>query len=221
MNNLSSFTKNTYAWVILSFIFISGCSTTIPDNLVPVSVEQVEQAQAWEMQGKLAVRTADDKFSTNLYWLHTQTTDELKLTTMLGTTVLSLSSTDGDTLLELDGKTYTDNNAQRLLTRITGWTIPIDALPLWITGQLSEGDEVISQDSLSRPIQLLNSNQLPAWKVDFKSWQTQSGAELPRLLDINRSDIRLKIQVSKWQALIPEKQVTTNHPHSTANESSL
>ena len=221
MNNLSSFTKNTYAWVILSFIFISGCSTTIPDNLVPVSVEQVEQAQAWEMQGKLAVRTADDKFSTNLYWLHTQTSDELKLTTMLGTTVLSLSSTNGDTLLELDGKTYSDTNAQRLLARITGWTIPIDALPLWITGQLSEGDEVISQDSRYRPIQLINSNQLPAWKVDFNSWQTQSGAELPRLLDINRDDIRLKIQVSKWQALAPEKQVMTNYPHSIANESSL
>ncbi len=221
MNNLSSFTKNTYAWVILSFIFISGCSTTIPDNLVPVSVEQVEQAQAWEMQGKLAVRTAEDKFSTNLYWLHTQTSDELKLTTMLGTTVLSLSSTNGDTLLELDGKTYTDTNAQRLLTRITGWTIPIDALPLWITGQLSDGDEVISQDALNRPIRLINSNQLPAWKVDFNSWQIQSGAELPRLLDINRDDIRLKIQVSKWQALIPEKQIMTNHSHSIANESSL
>ncbi|ACJ30570.1 Outer membrane lipoprotein LolB [Shewanella piezotolerans WP3] len=221
MNNLSSFTKNTYAWVILSFIFISGCSTTIPDNLVPVSVEQAEQAQAWEMQGKLAVRTADDKFSTNLYWLHTQTSDELTLTTMLGTTVLSLSSTAGDTLLELDGKTYTDTNAQRLLARITGWTIPIDALPLWITGQLSEGDKVMSQDSLNRPIKLINLNQRPAWEVSFKSWQTQSGAELPRLLEINRDDIRLKIQVSKWQALLPEKQIVTNQPNSTANESSL
>lgn len=221
MNNLSSFTKNTYVWVILSFIFISGCSTTIPDNLVPVSVEQVEQAQAWEMQGKLAVRTAEDKFSTNLYWLHTQTSDELKLTTMLGTTVLSLSSTAGDTLLELDGKTYTDTNAQRLLARITGWTIPIDALPLWITGQLSEGDKVMSQDSLNRPIKLINSNQLPAWEVSFKSWQTQSDAELPRLLEINRDDIRLKIQVSKWQALIPEKQIMTNIPPPIANESSL
>lgn len=221
MNNLSSFTKNTYAWVILSFIFISGCSTTIPDNLVPVSVEQVEQAQAWEMQGKLAVRTPDDKFTTNLYWLHTQTSDELKLTTMLGTTVLSLTSNQGDTELELDGKTYTDSNAQRLLTRITGWTIPIEALPLWITGQLSEGDKLISQDQHTRPMHVVNSNQLPAWNVYFKSWQTQSNAKLPRLLEIKRDDIQLRIQVSKWQALGVESKAITNRPLSNANESTL
>jgi outer membrane lipoprotein LolB len=221
MNNLSSFTKNTYAWVILSFIFISGCSTTIPDNLVPVSVERVEQAQAWEMQGKLAVRTADDKFSTNLYWLHTQLFNELKLTTMLGTTVLSLTSTMGDTVLELDGKTYTDTDAQRLLTRITGWTIPIEALPLWITGQLSSGDELVSQDSLNRPVSIVNANQLPPWKVDFKSWQTQSGAELPRLLDLKRDDIQLKIQISQWQALAPEDTAATNRPQPNSSEPSL
>lgn len=221
MNNLSSITKNTYAWVILSFIFISGCSTTIPDNLVPVSVEQVEHAQAWEMQGKLAVRTADDKFSTNLYWLHTQSSNELKLTTMLGTTVLSLTSTRGDTILELDGKTYTDTDAQRLLNRITGWTIPIDALPLWLTGQLSSGDELVSQDAQNRPLSIVNATQFPPWKVDFKSWQTQSGAELPRLLNLKRDDIRLKIQINQWQALAPEDTSVTNRPQSNSSEPSL
>ncbi|PKG75170.1 outer membrane lipoprotein LolB [Shewanella sp. Choline-02u-19] len=221
MNNLSSFTKNTYAWVILSFIFISGCSTTIPDNLVPVSVDQVEQAHAWEMQGKLAVRTADDKFSTNLYWLHTPFSNELKLTTMLGTTVLSLTSTMGNTILELDGKTYTDTDAQRLLTRITGWTIPIDALPLWITGQLSSGDEIISQDALNRPLSLVNATQPPPWKVDFKSWQTQSGAELPRLLDLKRDDIQLKIQINQWQALAAEDAPATNRSQPNSSEPSL
>lgn len=221
MNNLSSFTKNTYAWVILGIICISGCATTIPDNLVAVSVKQVQQAQAWEMQGKLAIRTSDDKFSTNLYWLHTQSSNELKLTTMLGTTVLSLKSAMGNTVLELDGKTYTDTDAQRLLTRITGWTIPIDALPLWITGQLSRDDEVISQDALNRPISIVNTTQLPAWKVDFKSWQTQSGAELPRLLDLKRDDIRLKIQISRWQALASEGASTTNSSQQNLSEPSL
>lgn len=221
MNNLSSFTKNTYAWVILSFIFISGCSTTIPDNLVPVSVDQVEQAQAWKMQGKLAVRTVDDKFSTNLYWLHTPLSNELKLTTMLGTTVLSLTSTMGNTVLELDGKLYTDTDAQRLLTRITGWTIPINALPLWITGQLSSGDEIISQDTLNRPLSIVNASELPSWKVNFKSWQTQSGAELPRLLNLERDDIRLKIQINQWQALAPEDAPATNRSQPTSSEPSL
>ncbi|WOT05944.1 lipoprotein insertase outer membrane protein LolB [Shewanella youngdeokensis] len=190
----------------------------IPDNLVPVSVKQVEHAQAWEMQGKLAVRTASDKFSTNLYWLHTHHSDELKLTTMLGTTLLNLSSQKGRTVLEADGKTYTDSDAQRLLTRITGWTLPIDTLPLWITGQLSDDDNIIEVDSQNRPKTVSHDSQLPAWKISYKSWQTQSGAELPRLLDVTRDDIRLKIQINQWQALSPETDIKTNRPHPHSNE---
>ncbi|MDR8522826.1 lipoprotein insertase outer membrane protein LolB [Shewanella fidelis] len=206
MNNLSRFTKNTYLWVMLSTIFISGCSTTIPDNLIPVSVNKVQQASAWEMQGKLAVRTSQDRFSTNIYWLHSPHRDELTLTTVLGTTLLSLSSQDGLVTLSVDGETYQDTNAQRLLTRVSGWSIPIDSLPLWLTGQLTAGDKLISSDSQQRPSKLVNSQQLPPWQVEFKSWQKQSGADVPRLLNLTRGDLRLKLQLNKWQALAPENQ---------------
>lgn len=182
-------------------ILISGCSSTIPNSLTPISVAQVEQAKAWELQGKLAVRTPDDKFSTNLYWLHTPDTDELTLTTMLGTNVLTLHSTPNEAVLTLDGKTYTDANAQRLLARVTGWNIPIDALPLWITGQLRRSDQILSQDQQARPQQVISSAQQSAWQLNFKHWQRQSQVELPRLLEIKRDGINIKIQVNQWQAL--------------------
>ncbi|MCL1146159.1 lipoprotein insertase outer membrane protein LolB [Shewanella sp. 10N.261.52.F9] len=217
MNNLSSFTKNTYLWVILSIFLISGCSTTIPDNLVPVSVNKVQQARAWEMQGKLAVRTPQDRFSTNLYWLHSPDRDELKLTTMLGTTVLSLSSQAGLVTLEVDGQTYQDTDAQRLLTRVSGWSIPLDSLPLWITGQLTQGDELISSDSQQRPIKIINAEQLPPWEVEFSSWQTQSGAEVPRLLKLQRDNLRLKLQLTQWQALAPQGQTLIQPTSDTEN----
>ncbi|MCK8045778.1 lipoprotein insertase outer membrane protein LolB [Shewanella sp. 1CM18E] len=217
MNNLSRFTKNTYLWVMLSTIFISGCSTTIPDNLIPVSVNKVQQASAWEMQGKLAVRTSQDRFSTNIYWLHSPQREELTLTTMLGTTILSLTSQDGLVTLDVDGKTYQDTNAQRLLTRVSGWPIPIDSLPLWLTGQLTEGDKLISSDSLQRPSKLINSQQLPPWQVEFKSWQKQSGADVPRLLNLTRDDLRLKLQLNKWQALAPENQTLIKPLSGTEN----
>ncbi|GIU42674.1 outer-membrane lipoprotein LolB [Shewanella sairae] len=167
----------------------------------------MQQASAWEMQGKLAVRTPEDRFSTNLYWLHSPERDELKLTTMLGTTVLSLSSQAGLVTLEVDGNTYQDTDAQRLLTRVSGWSIPIDSLPLWITGQLTADDKLISSDSQQRPIKLINAEQFPPWEVEFNSWQTQSGAEVPRLLELQRDKVRLKLQLNQWQALAPESQV--------------
>lgn len=180
---------------------LSACATKIPDNLIPIQVNHVSQAPSWEMQGKLAVNTPDSKVSANLYWLHTPDSNELKLTTMLGTTVLSLTTRQGIAKLEVDGKVYEHNDAQKLLTEITGWSIPVDSLPLWITGQADNNDKIISQDEQLRPNVLLSLSDSPPWQVTFKSWQKQSGAQLPKLLQLTKSQLKLKIQINHWQAL--------------------
>ena len=200
MNNLSYITKTPLLLVLLSLSLLSACTTT-PTNLVPIQVDKVSQANAWEMRGKLAVKTPEDSFSTNLYWLHTQTKNEFKLTTMLGTTLLSLTTEHGMARLEVDGKTYEHHDAQQLLTNVTGWSIPVDALPLWITGQVSSDDEVSSFDEKNRPVSLFTPLETPPWQVEFLKWQHQSGAQIPRLLQLKRVDLRLKIQVTQWQAL--------------------
>lgn len=195
--------------MLLCLSLLSGCSTT-PTNLVPTEVESVSNAQAWEMKGKLAIRTPNDNFSTNLYWLHTQSKDELKLTTMLGTTVLSLTSEQGVTRLNVDGKEYQHDNAQELLTNVTGWSIPVESLPLWITGQASADDLISAYDAQNRPTMLTTPSISPPWRVKFQQWQQQSGAEVPRMLELKRADLRLKIQVNQWQALAPASQNMTN-----------
>lgn len=217
MNNLSYFTKTKLLWVILSLSLLSACATKTPDNLIPIQVNHVSQTQAWEMQGKLAVKTPNNKFSTNLYWLHTPDSNELKLTTMLGTTVLSLTTQHGIARLEVDGKIYEHHDAQELLTEITGWSIPVDSLPLWITGQTDIDDKIISQDQQLRPQVLLSSSDTP-WRVEFKSWQQQSGAQLPRLLQLTKDQLRLKIQISQWQALAATTTQQSNINNRTINE---
>ncbi len=186
--------------MILSISLLSACTTT-PTNLVPIQVDDVSQAKAWEIRGKLAIKTPKDSFSTNLYWLHTQTKSEFKLTTMLGTTVLSLTTEHGITRLDVDGETYKHHDAQQLLAKVTGWSIPINALPLWITGQVSPEDKVSSFDENSRPVSLFTPLETPPWHVEFLKWQQQNGTQVPRLLQLKRAGLRLKLQVNQWQAL--------------------
>ncbi|WP_298770266.1 lipoprotein insertase outer membrane protein LolB [uncultured Shewanella sp.] len=184
---------------MLSLVFLSGCSS-LPSNLSPVSVEKVADAQAWEMTGKIAITLPNDKLSSNLYWLHTSNSDELTLTTMLGIQVLSLTQKEGKARLVVNGETYDDNNAQDLLFRVTGWTLPIDALPLWITGQLSPTDVVKAKDNQNRPVHVITQTN-PSWHIHYLRWQQQQGTELPRLLALNSTDIKIKIQINQWQAL--------------------
>ncbi|MGL5358388.1 MAG: lipoprotein insertase outer membrane protein LolB [Shewanella sp.] len=214
MNNLKRFTKSILSCIALStLLFLPGCQTLPPvDDLSAITVSKASQAAAWELQGKLAIKTSADKLSANLYWRHTPRGDKLTLTTMLGTTVLTLHTTADSAQLEFDGKTYHDSNAERLLKRVSGWSIPLDALPLWIVGLAGPLDEIVERDGQAQPKELINQQTPPPWQVSFLSWQSQSGASVPRQLTLVREDLQLKLQLNQWQALGNVAALIGEHP---------
>ncbi|AZG74432.1 lipoprotein insertase outer membrane protein LolB [Shewanella livingstonensis] len=188
--------------VTISVLFLlAGCSVTPSEDFTPINVTNAAQAKAWELQGKIAVKTAEEKFSTNLYWLHQPSANDLRLTTVLGTTVLTLKTNQGMATLDVDGKTYRDSNAQDLLTGISGWSIPLDSLPLWITGQIGSNDKIVSYNPDGTIKQLISHDAQANWSVSFISWQQQGGALVPKLLKIEREDVQIKIQTNQWTAV--------------------
>ncbi|MDF0533841.1 lipoprotein insertase outer membrane protein LolB [Shewanella sp. A32] len=179
---------------------MSGCSSLTDKNWVATTVANPQDANAWELQGKLAVISPEEKFSTNLYWLHTPESDQLKLTTMLGTSVMSLSSRAGYAKLEVDGQTYEGDDPQALLNRLSNWQFPLTKLPEWVLGIVAD-DYQVSRDINHRPLQLTDSSVFPPWRIQYQGWQAQSGTMVPRLLRLERGGLKLKIQLNQWQAL--------------------
>ncbi|QIR16098.1 outer membrane lipoprotein LolB [Shewanella aestuarii] len=192
---------------ICIILLFSACTSLPSPTYQPVEVSDASLANNWEIQGKISIKSSSDKFSTNLYWFHHTQGNELRLTTVLGTNVLTLKNTQGMASLEVDGKTYHDRDAQNLLEGISGITIPFNKLPLWITGQISSNDDVVSYNSQGKVKQLISTDEQADWIVEFISWQQQSGAMVPKQLKIERADVQIKIQTNQWQALTP--QLTT------------
>lgn len=195
-----------YTAIITALLLLTGCSVTPSEDFTSINVTNAAQANAWELQGKIAVKTAEDKFSTNLYWLHQPAANDLRLTTVLGTTVLTLKTNQGMATLEVDGKTYRDSNAQDLLTGISGWSIPLDSLPLWITGQIGSNDKIVSYNPDGTIKQVISYDPQANWSVSFLSWQQQSGALVPKLLKIERENVQIKIQTNQWTAVAAKTQ---------------
>lgn len=195
-----------YTAIITALLLLTGCSVTPSEDFTPINVTNAAQANAWELQGKIAVKTAEDKFSTNLYWLHQPAANDLRLTTVLGTTVLTLKTNQGMATLEVDGKTYRDSNAQDLLTGISGWSIPLDSLPLWITGQIGSNDKIVSYNPDGTIKQVISYDPQANWSVSFLSWQQQSGALVPKLLKIERENVQIRIQTNQWTAVAAKTQ---------------
>lgn len=198
------FIKSYYFAIATALLLLSGCSTLPTQEYQPIEVTNTQEANNWELQGKIAFKSSTDKFSTNLYWFHHLQGNELRLTTPLGTNVLTLKNIQGLATLEVEGKTYHDNDAQALLEGISGITIPFSDIPLWLTGRVGKNDKVISYDSLGQIKQFSSPDAQSDWKVSFINWQQQSGTLVPRQLKIERDDIQIKIQTNLWQALTPK-----------------
>jgi outer membrane lipoprotein LolB len=187
--------------LLVAASLLSGCTSTLGEQYQTLNVSQSKQAKAWELQGKIAVKSPTDKFSTNLYWFHLGEENQLSLTTMLGTTVLTLNSKPGLARLEVDGKEYVDSNPQDLLEAVSGWSIPLDNLPLWITGQVGVNDEISAYHDDGLIKSLISPAPEHNWQVSFLSWQQQSGASVPKQIKIERAGVEVKIQINRWQAL--------------------
>ncbi|WP_348633901.1 lipoprotein insertase outer membrane protein LolB [Shewanella sp. WXL01] len=191
--------------LLLLMLMLNGCSSLKHTNFEPVSVNHVAQAQHWELKGKIAVRSNTDKFSTNLYWFHQAQGDDLRLTTMIGTNLLVLDSGPQGATLTANGETYFDKDPQTLLDSMVSIHIPLDRLPLWITGQASSEDKIVSYNADGTIKQLISEQTASHWQVDFRSWQILQGIQIPRQIIIVRDDVQIKIQNNQWQAMQPIK----------------
>ena len=173
---MQRFFKSQYYAIASALLLLSACSTLPTQEYQPINVANTQEASNWELQGKIAFKSSTDKFSTNLYWFHHTQGNELRLTTPLGTNVLTLKNDQGLATLNVDGKTYHDNNAQALLEGVSGITIPYNDIPLWLTGRIGAHDKVISYNSAGQIKQFSSPDAQSDWKVSFINWQQQSGA---------------------------------------------
>ncbi|MBT1444652.1 lipoprotein insertase outer membrane protein LolB [Shewanella sp. JM162201] len=197
MINLRRLTKFTLA-ALFGLSMLSGCTSTPAPTLYPAVVQSAAEASAWELKGKLLIHSGDDKLTANLYWLKSPDYQELRLSSMLGTTVLLLIETPKGATLELDGNSYQDSSAQALLDAMSTFPLPLKSLPLWITGQ-TMADDRVEWDSEGRPAHIYSHDGL--WHIRIASWQQQSGALVPKLLELIHPKARLKLQTHQWQAL--------------------
>ncbi|MBV7315897.1 lipoprotein insertase outer membrane protein LolB [Shewanella sp. NIFS-20-20] len=198
---MTRFTKMHYLGLLL-LLFINGCSLTPPPSLQAVSVSSAANAYAWQLNGNILVRTAEDKVSTQLYWLEQPQRTDIQLISPIGTSLMALTLAPNKASLTADGNTYEGTDGQQLLQQLTGWSLPLAQFPHWLIGQLTPDMQIISTDAQGRVTQAHTQGSQP-WTVEYRQWQQLGGAEVPRLIQLKNGEIQVKIQINRWQPLAP------------------
>ncbi|WJG11314.1 lipoprotein insertase outer membrane protein LolB [Aliiglaciecola sp. LCG003] len=192
---------------IICVLLLNGCASKRIQNQ---SVDSVAHQQAlsefnhWKIKGRMAFKSADEKFSAYVRWEQLDQQYDLQLNTFIGTTLMSMEGYPGYAKLEADDKTYTDVNASDLIQRITGWNIPVAKLSMWVKGQHSDQESII-YDDLGLVNQLVSKcKRCSPWILTYSKYKLVDELLLPHQIElVNRKDKQnqIKIKITSWQKL--------------------
>ncbi|WP_429178964.1 lipoprotein insertase outer membrane protein LolB [Aeromonas salmonicida] len=177
-------------------LLLAGCTTTQPQrDQVNWQKERtrLEQLSHWQLSGKMAIITAQQKGSARVNWQQNGDDYRLNLTSLIGTHILELSRSNGEiTLIDNEGNPHQSQDAEALIYQLTGWNIPVQGLPEWIKGLPGKAEFELNPDSS------LASVRDGQWQIVYGDYRDQDGYRLPHLLTMTGQGSRLKLQINQW-----------------------
>ncbi|GAB3002580.1 lipoprotein insertase outer membrane protein LolB [Psychrosphaera aestuarii] len=193
--------KSTFL-TILTLVLISAC-TTLPDSSSALKVKSATELSQWTARGKILLVSGKEKESAYFYWRQDRDDFQFTLSTFIGVDVLSLKYENGIATLKLDGKSYSDNDPQRLVARLTNKQIPFKKLPLWLLGSAVKKDVIdpiyINKTELQSFAFKESGFNKQTWRINYSEREPVLKLRLPKGMTIKSSDSRIKIAISNWQ----------------------
>lgn len=189
----------------LAVIYLAGCSTTqVPQQEIDRQQHQLKLSQFshWNVKGRLAFKSPDEKFSAYLNWEQQQDSYSLNLNSFIGTSLMKMQGYSGYAQLEADDYVYTDTNASHLVTRITGWNIPVEKMALWVKGQYEQQDKVIVDEYGLAKILLPKCKDCQQWQLTYSKYKLIDEIWLPHQIVIDntlQTENQIKIRINSWQ----------------------
>ncbi len=179
---------------------ITACNLTpVKKNNLAIVKKNPKDLISWQFKGRVAIHTKKDSQILRIQWIQNKNNINLRIYGSFGKTYARLLRVDGLSTLEVDDKTYQDNNAELLLWRVLGWQIPINEMSYWIRG--------ISGNAALSPLTTINSSgylktlDYNNWHVTYDKYKIFSHYPLPTKIKLTHPDLSLKFSIQKWITL--------------------
>lgn len=187
---------------------LAGCATV---TTTPISTEKetikaqtwaereaaLSKIKAWQINGKIAVRTPKDSGSANVDWQQSGGSYNIDLTGPLGSNSMKLKGRPGAvTMTTSKGERFSASSPEELLGRQWGFNVPVSNLKYWVRGLPAPGGANNQRfDEANR----LSSFTQNGWHVQYPSYTSRHGVDLPSKVFITSSALDVKIVIYNWQ----------------------
>jgi len=184
-------------------IFLAGCVTPPkPTVSLNSAAHQLSLAQQdhWLIKGKLGFKSPEKKQSANFRWQQKQDQYQLNMTSIIGTSLLTMQGNDHSVTLIADDETYQDSDSSHLIWRVTGWQVPVEKLRFWVKGQHQNNDQVtVSEQGWVSQLQPI-CNNCENWLINYDNYKLVDDIWLPHKVVLNNrlNNSQLLIKINEW-----------------------
>lgn len=154
------------------------------------------QAEAFGLEGRLAVRDAERSAHLALQWQHAGWRDDMVFISPLGS-VMGVLQRDGAAvrLVDAERRVWQESSPERLAERMFGFRVPVHALAEWIQGVVPADVRILERDRQGRVRKFADDG----WIIEFLQREEGPGGR-PMLLEAYWGEIRVRLKIDRWWA---------------------
>ena len=144
------------------------------------------------------MKSGEESFSGGMSWQHAPGRENLLLRTPLGQGVAELQgSGSGVTLKDSEGRLYQADDAEVLVRKAVGMTLPLKGLAWWVVGHPRPGSRYHAEADENGRLAVLKQDD---WRIEFSRYAVQTGTYLPGKLVARRGDdLEIRLVVDEWR----------------------
>ncbi|MBS0337102.1 MAG: outer membrane lipoprotein LolB [Proteobacteria bacterium] len=149
----------------------------------------------FELAGRIAVRYREEAASGNVAWRHSRDSDELLITSPVGSAVARLvRNGTGYVLTTADQREIRAGDAEALTEQALGFRLPVAGLSDWVRARPVAGQpSVVVRDAEGRPASL----EQGGWRIEYQEFRADG---LPVRLKLSYPGVDLRLAIHDWKA---------------------
>lgn len=183
--------------VAACFLVVTGCSS-LQTNKIPQGKpsSQVNKEDYWRARGKFSYRSDEVSESGNFDWRQEGDNYQLRLFGPLGMGSVRISGDTNLVRIKTRDQDISSDQPLSLLYRMTGFEIPLNSMPMWLTGKpASLSPSNIILDDKDR----IQSFTERTWLLNYGNYEEINNQQTPMNIRAVKGDVNLRMIIKAWE----------------------
>jgi outer membrane lipoprotein LolB len=187
----------------LAILLLAGCASRPPLTDAPPDRWHDHAGaalawQAWELQGRVALRLGEEGWHGSLHWQQYADAYRIQISGPFGQGGIQLDAEGGLVRLRQGERIALATDAETLMQQELGWSLPLGGLGHWVRGVPRRPEAAsLSFDADGRLARLREAG----WVVDYQRYDEGLQPPMPDRIRLEHEGLRVRLVVDRWQRL--------------------